>query len=137
MLSCDVAPEALHYGKDGCYTCKMTLMDKKFGAELVTRKGKIYKFDDVNCMMDFYNSNNEPKENMAYLLVVDFSKPEKLINAKQAFYCKSEMIKTPMASQVAAFEKREDFEKHNKTWNGEVLNWEELVSMLKSHNYNH
>ncbi|HEY3387683.1 MAG TPA: hypothetical protein VGK46_14315, partial [Saprospiraceae bacterium] len=57
IIACSQDPEPLRYGKDTCYTCKMTLMDKKFGAELVTAKGKVYKFDDVNCMVNFINSD--------------------------------------------------------------------------------
>ena len=54
FLSCNTEPVPLRYGKDACHLCKMTLMDKKFGGELVTGKGKVYKFDDVNCMINFY-----------------------------------------------------------------------------------
>ena len=52
---CTQEPEPLVYGKDVCQFCKMTLMDHKFGAELVTNKGKVYKFDDINCMLNFYH----------------------------------------------------------------------------------
>ncbi|MCX8489678.1 MAG: hypothetical protein ORN54_01270 [Cyclobacteriaceae bacterium] len=39
FISCSTEPEPLVYGTDICHFCKMTLMDKKFGAELVTKKG--------------------------------------------------------------------------------------------------
>lgn len=131
LFSCAVDPEALHYGHDACYACKMTLMDKKFGAEIVTKKGKVYKFDDINCMINFHNSGAEPEENMAYRLVVDFANPEKLIDAQQAFYIKSNQIKTPMASQVASFELKEQAEGNNKQWRGIWLSWGEVVTQFK------
>ncbi|HRI80568.1 MAG TPA: nitrous oxide reductase, partial [Cyclobacteriaceae bacterium] len=56
MAACSTEPEPLQYGKDTCHTCKMTLMDNKFGAEIVTDKGKIYKFDDMSCFLNYYNS---------------------------------------------------------------------------------
>src|SRR6188768_3670534 len=86
FLSCTSDPEPLRYGKDACYTCKMTLMDKKFGAELVTVKGKVYKFDDANCMVNFINSGYLADETLAHKLIVDYSQPEKLISAEEAFY---------------------------------------------------
>lgn len=89
LLSCKAEPEPLRYGEDACHTCKMTLMDKKFGAELVTKKGKVYKFDDVNCMLTFYNSGEIDSREFAYRLVVDFSQPTTLIEAADAFYLKS------------------------------------------------
>lgn len=129
-LSCSVEPEAIKYGTDACHTCKMTLMDKKFGAELVTEKGKIYKFDDVNCMMKYYNESQDPSQ-FKYKLVVDFSQPEKLIPANDAFYLKSADIKSPMASQIAAFEKKENLEALQKELNGIYLVWGELVTQFK------
>ena len=127
LLSCSVSPEPLVLGKDACYTCKMTLMDKKFGAEIVTKKGKIYKFDDLNCMIKFISSGYEPPENIAFQLAVDFSNPEKLIDTRQAFYSQSDQVKSPMSSHVAAFEKKGDLERYNKEWNGVIVTWEELL----------
>lgn len=131
FISCSIKPEPLNFGQDACHTCKMTLMDKKFGAEVVMNKGKVYKFDDLNCLINFNNSEYEPEENIAYRLVVDFAYPEKLIHAKQAFYSKSNHIKSPMSSHIAAFEKKEDLETYNKEWEGIILTWGELVTQFK------
>jgi len=131
LLSCGVKPEPLNIGKDACYTCKMTIMDKRFGAEIVTKKGKVYKFDDLNCMMNFSNSEFEEEEDIAYRLVVDFAHPEKLIDATQAFYSQSEYVKSPMASHFAAFEKKEDVNTFNKELEGVILKWEEIEEQFK------
>lgn len=131
MMACSAEPEPIEYGTDACHSCKMTLMDKKFGAELVTTKGKVYKFDDVNCMLNFYNAPENSPEQFKYRLVVDFSQPAKLIAASDAFFLKSPAIKSPMASQVAAFESQESMEKLKKEWNGIYLVWGELVTQFK------
>lgn len=131
LFSCTAEPEPLQYGEDACHTCKMTLIDKKFGAELVTRKGKVYKFDDVNCMLTFYNSGELPEQEFTHRLVSDFSQPTKLIEAADAFYLKSSAIKSPMASQVAAFQQKENMEKTKKELNGIYLVWGELVTQFK------
>lgn len=131
FLSCSSDPVPLQYGKDACYTCKMTLMDKKFGAEIVTKKGKVYKFDDLNCMVNFYNSGYEPEENIAHLLVVDFAQSEKLIDTKHTFFVKSDKLRTPMASQITAFEHEEEYKKFKKEWNGILLGWGEVVTQFK------
>src|SRR6187402_194120 len=104
FLSCSVDPQHLQYGKDACHACKMTLIDKKFGAEIVTAKGKVYKFDDMNCMINFINSGYLEDETLEHILVVDYTQPGKLISAEKAFYLKSDEIRSPMASGVAAFE---------------------------------
>lgn len=131
MLSCSVEPEPLQYGQDACHTCKMTLMDRKFGAELVTEKGKIIKFDDINCMLTYYHSGEVDPSSFSHRLVVDFTQPGKLIEAPHAFYIKSPGIKSPMASQVAAFEKKESMEKYQKDLKGIYLVWGELVTQFK------
>lgn len=131
LVSCKVEPEPLHFGQDACHTCKMTLMDKKFGAELVTSKGKVYKFDDVNCMLTFYNSGQIEPRDFAYRLVVDFSGDGKLIDAPDAFYLKSPAIKSPMASQIAAFGKKEKMDNAKKEEKGIYLVWGELVTQFK------
>jgi copper chaperone NosL len=131
MLACSSEPEPIVYGTDACHTCKMTLMDKKFGAELVTQKGKVYKFDDVNCMLNFYNDTENNAEQFKYKLVVDFSQPEKLITASDAFFLKSDEIKSPMASEIAAFESKDSMEKLKEEWNGIYLVWGEVVTQFK------
>lgn len=131
LFSCQVEPEPLKYGEDACHHCKMTLMDNKFGAELVTRKGKVYKFDDINCMVQFFNSGDISEDKFAYKLVVDFSQPAKLINAGEAFYLKSSEVKSPMASQIAAFETEERLNAVKSKWNGIYLVWGEVVTQFK------
>jgi len=131
LLSCTAEPEPLRYGTDACHHCKMTLVDKKFGAELVTKKGKVYKFDDINCMVSFYNSGEVEHRDFAYKLVVDFLQPGTLIEAADAFYLKSPAIKSPMASQVAAFQSKKNMENVQKEMTGIYLVWGELVTQFK------
>lgn len=131
LLSCSTDPQPLLYGKDACHTCKMTLVDKKFGAEVVTQKGKVYKFDDVNCMINFLNSGYVDDRDIAHRLVINFNSPEKLIPIEHAFFLKSENIKSPMASQVAAFESKEDMDALKKELAGIYLVWGELVTQFK------
>lgn len=131
LTSCSTEPEPLAYGKDVCHFCKMTLMDARFGAELVTKKGKIYKFDDINCFLTFYNSGAEDPANYAHRLVVDFNQPGVLKDASNSHYVKSEMIKSPMASQLAAFEDYNAMDNHKKEWKGIYLSWGEVVTQFK------
>ena len=40
IAGCNPKPEKITFGKDNCAECKMTIMDPKFGGEIVTKKGK-------------------------------------------------------------------------------------------------
>jgi copper chaperone NosL len=131
LTSCSTEPEPLNYGEDACYFCKMTLMDRKFGAELVTSKGKIYKFDDLNCFINFYNSGFEEVEDLKYKLVIDYANPEKFLNASEAFYLKSSAIRSPMNSELAAFQNKPALDKFKKELKGIYLAWGEVITQFK------
>lgn len=131
LASCSAKPEPIVYGKDGCHHCKMTLMDERFGAELVTKKGKVYKFDDVNCMVKFLNEGQVAEADIAHSLVVDYARPGTLISSHTATYVKSEAIKSPMASNVAGFSSAESAETFNRQWQGDQLTWNTVVSESK------
>lgn len=131
FTACSVKPEPLVMGRDACYTCKMTLVDNKFGAEVVTKKGKIYKFDDLNCMLKFHHAGYESKENISSWMVALYTEPKQLLDATHAFYSQSEQVKSPMAGNVAAFHSKEEMEKYNTEWNGKILTWKELSEQFK------
>jgi copper chaperone NosL len=131
FISCTTEPEPLVYGNDVCHFCKMTLMDKKFGAELVTKKGKVYKFDDMNCFLNFYNSGYEATEDFQHKLVIDYANPGKLIDATNGYYLKSEAIHSPMNGQVAAFELKASMDIFKKQWKAIYLGWGEVITQYK------
>ncbi len=51
--SCGSNPEPINYGHDECEFCRMQISDNRYGAELVTDKGKVYKFDSIECLIEF------------------------------------------------------------------------------------
>lgn len=124
VASCSVKPEPLNYGKDACHACKMTLVDKRFGGEILTRKGKIYKFDDVNCLVGFYKSGSEPADNVLSILFVDFGKENSLIDATTANFLVSGNLRTPMGSGVAVFS---NAERQPSELEGTVETWDEIL----------
>ncbi len=131
MTSCNVEPRAIAYGQDGCQHCKMILMDSKYGAELVTEKGKVFIFDDMNCLFNYMESPEGTAQAYKYILVADYLKDGELIDAKDAFYLKSEEFQTPMASQVVAFQDYNLLKEHKNKNGGIYLAWGELVTQFK------
>ena len=129
LASCSADPRPIAYGQDGCHHCKMTLMDPKFGAELVTEKGKVFVFDDVNCMLMYMDSVED--EAYKHVLVTDYLNAGVLLEAKTAFYLKSEQFQTPMASQVVAFPDFDLLEEYKRKNGGVYLAWGELTTQFK------
>ncbi|MDH5605047.1 MAG: hypothetical protein OEY51_13950, partial [Cyclobacteriaceae bacterium] len=50
-ISCTPKPEEIKYGEDLCHFCSMAIVDDKFSAQYVTKKGRAYKFDAIECMI--------------------------------------------------------------------------------------
>jgi copper chaperone NosL len=131
LVACSADPRPLAFGQEGCQHCKMTLMDPKFGAELVTDKGKVYVFDDVNCMLQYLDTPEGKAQVFKHKLVTDYELPNSLIDASTAFYLKSESFQTPMASQVVAFSTYEKMEQFKSEHGGVYLAWGELQTQFK------
>lgn len=127
---CSTRPEPFAYGKDNCHTCKMGIMDPKFGTELITSKGKIYKFDDVSCMHHFLKSNTLEHKEISQQLVINFEKENDFLSLEEAVFILSPSVKSPMGSHAAAFASREKAEKMNAALKGELLSWKELAGKL-------
>ena len=83
-FSCNVKPEAINYGSDGCHFCKMIIVDKVHAAEIVTKKGKVYKFDATECMINFMKEF-DTSETQHYLTNI-YTEPEVLIDATKATF---------------------------------------------------
>ena len=93
--------EPIHFGKDQCELCKMGIEDAKFGTELITEKGRVYKFDDLSCMQSYATENAE-QVGQAKLYVPDFLTNE-LFPLEKATLITGGAIKSPMNGNVAAF----------------------------------
>ena len=131
LFGCNAEPRPIKFGEDVCHHCKMKLMDPKYGAEVVTQKGKIFIFDDVNCLMSFRESEDGKNQEFKHILIVDYDNPEMLSDATLSFYLKSEQFKTPMASNIVAFSDYETLKKYKSEHGGVYLAWGELVTQFK------
>ena len=129
LIGCQVGPQPIEYGVDGCHFCKMTIVDKVHAAEVVTHKGKIYKFDATECMINFMKEfdNSEIK----LYLSNNFLKAESLIDATQATFIISDNIPSPMGAFLSALTTREEAEKLKTEKGGTLYSWTELKEHLK------
>ena len=130
LCGCEPEPRAIAYGKDACHACKMTLADKKFGGELVTHKGKVFVFDDLNCLLSVYNMQEEP-EGYAFSLVVDYEQPGEFLNAGETFFVRSDSLRSPMAGNVAAFSSYDKALAFKQRRGGILLGWAEVTTQYK------
>ncbi len=128
--SCSAQPEPFKFGSDGCHVCKMTIMDARFGCEIITTKGKIFKFDDVICMARFLKEGKVAEKDIKQTVVIHFEKENDFLDITKAFFVQAKGIQSPMNSQVAAFATKAAAEKFNAGKNGAILSWNELLTKL-------
>lgn len=128
LSSCSSGPQAIDYGKDDCQHCRMTIMDDRFGSELINKNGKAYKFDDIGCMIQFTKAGNIKSEDINKMYVVDFIKTKELMPVKDATFLIGDGIKAPMGSNLAAFEKNQELGKVKDQLLAKTITWEEIQS---------
>lgn len=132
FLSCGLDPEPINYGKDLCAHCNMKIMDKRHGAELVTSKGKIYKFDSGECLIDFIAHNSISEENTGHTLVTGYDYPGQLINAQDAAFLISKNLPSPMGAFLTAFSTKNEAQKKQQEVGGEIYDWNSVRPKILS-----
>ena len=129
FLSCNVSPKPIDYGNDGCHFCKMTIVDKVHAAEIVTKKGKVYKFDATECMVNF-NDEFDTSE-IEHYLSNNYTEPEVLIDATHATFLISKNVPSPMGAFLSAFKNKADAENIQTEKGGDLYTWDQLLVKLK------
>ena len=130
MISCNTKPEAFAYGKDICDDCKMTIMDPKFGGEIITKKGKIFKFDDAHCLAHFIKTGPVKTADIAHTVFVDYKNNKNFLDINSLFFVVSPQMKSPMNSNAAAFPDQETAKKIAEENGGEVKDGNTLLNSL-------
>ena len=124
VVSCSVEPEPINYGSDACHYCKMNVVDNQYAAELVTKKGKAFKYDAIECMLNDMKEINE--DEIALYLTNTFDVPGELVDARKVSYLISENMPSPMGANLSAFKDEKLAKSKKEEKSGEIYNWDEL-----------
>lgn len=130
FASCNVEPQPINYGSDACHYCDMTIVDRQHASQLVTSKGKAYKYDAIECMVHSLQDEFQATE-IAHYLVADFRQPSALIDATTASYLVSEKLQSPMGANLSAFINEEAGKKAREEFTGTTYSWKKIQEHLK------
>ena len=129
LLSCSSpGHRPIAYGEETCSYCRMTVTDPRFAAELVTRTGRVFTFDDIECLASFVTAGSIPQRDIHSVWVNDFADPTIPLDATRVRYWLNPALQSPMSSGIVAI--RED---HTPTVAGAVSRterWSELLSRV-------
>jgi copper chaperone NosL len=120
-------PAPIAYGSDECRHCHMTIAEPQFAAELVTRKHKVYPFDDAGCLAAFVVAGEVPRDQIHSLWVNDFLAPDGMIRVEDAVFLRTDSVRTPMNTRVVALRPGPRADSLRAAWNGTLLPWPELL----------
>ena len=122
---CEVIYRAVQY-------CKMIIVDQRYACELVTEKGKVFKFDAVECLINFTHSRSIQNPDIHFQLVTSYDQPGKLIAAGNCQYLRSAQMPSPMGMFLTAFEKMDTAMKFQARHDGKIYDWVLLNDQFKN-----
>jgi len=125
MIACKPEPKDIAFGEEVCSYCTMTIVDTQHAAQVVTKKGKVYSFDAIECMLR--SDQVKEQEKMALFLCSDYSAPGEMIDATKATFLISESVPSPMGANLSAFLSLDMAKNIAAEHPAEFLTWEELL----------
>lgn len=132
VIACRPQVSEINYHQDECVFCRMKISDPNFGAELVTSKGKVYKFDSAECMFRQFLRPQDVE--YTFIMVTDYTNPHTLIEAQKATYLISENLPSPMGGNLTSYQSRETANKMQQEKSGRLYDFEGIVRVYKDQN---
>lgn len=127
LAGCTSSVQPIEYGNDECYFCSMSIVEKQYGTELISDKGKVRKFDAIECMVNFIHEN--PDLEIAKLYVNTYDKPGELMDVNSCAYLISKSLPSPMGANLTAFSTNEKAIEMLNLNEGKVYSWSEVLHL--------
>jgi copper chaperone NosL len=128
FTSCSQEKVPIVYGEDHCVHCMMKIVQPQYGAQIMSKKGKAYKFDAIECLIDFTQKGGIAEADIRNEYVTPFTTPETLQNATTSYYLRTPMLPSPMGMFLTALQSEEEAEQFQAEHGGELYSWNELKS---------
>ena len=128
---------SVQYLKTECGYCRMLFQDRAFGAEVRLDDDSVLVFDATECLAASLIDHKLNKHHVTRIWSVDYSRPTRLIDAREAFYIRSKKILSPMGVNIAAFGSKAEADSAYANIGGERLDWKgvgAVVSRMWFHN---
>lgn len=115
-------PAEMHYGEDRCDYCKMHIADAAFGSQLITGKGKAFKFDSIECLAAYEWDHADDLKNATRWLG-NINSPGAFLSGADAVVVHGRDLRSPMGLGLAATASEEEARRLAAETNGEVISW--------------
>jgi copper chaperone NosL len=109
---------------DICYFCKSSITEPAFAAEIITRGGSLYKFDDLACLIA--STKIMGKESIQSFYVMD-DQTKIWLPAEQARFVHSDKLHTPRGGGYIAFKDLSKAQDLASRFQADLLKFDDLV----------
>lgn len=106
----------------------MTIVDRKFASEVMTNKGRTYKFDAIECMVHFIGAHQDIR--FKRYLTNDYLGKGDMLDATVCSYLISPGIESPMGASLGAFASETEAEQVQMKIGGELYAWTQIQDTL-------
>jgi len=131
LMACNPESQPIIYGADMCEFCRMLIVDQRFGSEIVTQKGKVYKFDAVECMINYLDDRVEDESKLKYILTNTLDAQGELVDVHKCTFLKSKNMPSPMGMFINPFRDSTLAIRNKEENSGTILDWANLRGEFK------
>ncbi len=122
-------PEEIVAGEHKCEFCKMGVVNQNYHSQILTKKGRRYHFDSIECMFSFWDKNIDKVEKV---WVKDYLHPKDWIEIQNANFLKSEKLPSPMAANLSSYKSQKEAEDNRLLYGGVLMTKEEVMEYVKT-----
>jgi len=116
-------PLEIKPGEKTCVHCLMNIVDMRFRAQVITKKGKIIHFDSIECLT-LWSKRRAGEINSRW--VGNFSQKGKWLPYNSARFFHSPKVRSPMGSGLSAHETEGEIQRMMNIFQGKIINRSEL-----------
>lgn len=124
-------PGEIHYGQDQCDYCNMNIVDNAFGSQLVTTKGKVFKFDSIECLAAHVQTSKDGQTGVNQMWLTDFKNPGSFVRADSATVIFSDKQNSPMGIGLVGFSSSDEAQEFIVSIGGRIMSWAETRDLVK------
>jgi copper chaperone NosL len=114
-----------------CDYCTGTIPAERFGGQVTTEDGRVFRFMSVECLAGFLLEERVDPRTIRSVQVVDYNHGERLIDAGSARYVRSQFRSSPNGLRLLATESERVAANLHYFFGGERLAWEGVLATVR------
>ena len=115
-----------------CDYCEGTIPEVRFGGQVTTADGTVFRFMSTECMAGFLLEGRVPEAEIRSIQVVDYNQGERLIDARTARYLRSQFLDSPNGLGLLATETEKVAANLHYFFGGERMGWDEVLATVRA-----